>query len=451
MRCIRTFGAAIVLVGTLAAGRAWAQTVTLPTIRATKTPEMALLEQMIAYLKTPNGKPKLAVDAKDTTRFACDLATLAITPYTRKELTTAQDAETDSTKKRMELVDSAKKANVAIETLAPRRVSQKLNQVRATSLETVPRKRSDVNVPDGLAAILTAAPASCDLAHEVLEPTIHQIILAYTAVETNAAIKSHLDSLELVARANTIRRDLRERHWFPVKSHDDATAFWRQPSASSLNIGAISGSGDQGATFTELTSRFLHAARLSFNTVIASTKDSSAASASSSKATTKPDTATSSSTVSRFLNGGGLLNLAVAYPMVHFGEANGSADFLGVLAPRFGATLPVLGASQRDTTLMYDAGSEFMFKSADFVDGVGVFIQSRIGVAGGSPKFMGLIGDADKHRTGYQTVTGGISLDDRFLITLSRTVSGPHALQNTGWQIGVSLARSASTPAAVSK
>jgi len=107
----------------------------------------------------------------------------------------------------------------------------------------------------------------------------------------------------------------------------------------------------------------------------------------------------------------------------------------------------VLGANHRDTTLMYDAGAEFVFKSIDDLGGLGVYFQTRVGFAGGSPTFMRLIGDADQHHTGYQTVTGGITIDDRFVVTLSRTVSGPRSLQQTGWQVGVSLSRSASSPA----
>jgi hypothetical protein len=277
------------------------------------------------------------------------------------------------------------------------------------------------------------------------EIDIQRIMGKYLDVETDVARSALLDTLGRVALANVIERELRERHWFPVQSHDQAMLFWKQPAASSLNIGAVSGSADQGATFTELTSRFLQPLRISINTVIASGKDSTVqAQTTPGTSTAAPvDTGASATAISRFLNGGGLLNIAMSFPFVHYGLSNGAADFIGVIAPRVGGTLPVLGASARDTTMMYDAGPEFFFKSGDYIDGIGVFFQSRIALAGGTSRFMSLIGDANRSRTWYQTLSAGLSLDDKYLITLNRAVSGPHAIQR-GWQVGITLARAAS-------
>jgi len=449
---IRSSYAAMVLLSA-ALGIVGAQAVTLPTIRASKTPEVTLLDQFIRAMQQPGNQPALVAEhPTDGTKYKCDLVALAITPYTRREVDRAR-AFAESAASLTGPQDSAKlrdlttKAGLTPATAQRGTVSKR--SLFAEFLTNVKPTRKHANLPpDGLAEILEQAPASCNLFIELGQDDVHAIIAPYVEAETSSVERGRLDSLERVARANVIQRQLRDRNWSPARSHDEATAFWKQPGASSLNIGAISGGGDQGATYTELTSRFLHAVRVSFSAVIASGKDSTPAArtgaGSGSAASAKSDSGANGTAISRFLNGGGLLNVAAAYPLVHYGQSNGAADFLGIIAPRFGGTLPVLGASQRDTTLMYDAGSEFMFKSADAVGGVGIYFQTRIGYAGGSPNFMRLIGDGGRHRTGYQTVTGGISLDDRFLVTMSRTVSGPHSLQQTGWQIGVSLARGGS-------
>lgn len=407
-----------------AAPRANAQAVTLPTIRASKTPEMTLLDQMIRTMQSPAGRPPSVKTATEIEQFNCALAKLALSPYSQPEVSSA---------------DAVAKADSA--------AGGSKEGARATILgRFMPKKHGAEELPDGLVDVLRGAPPNCDLTNAVSQSDVRHALDRYTRLETDRDAHARLDSLERVAAANVIRRDLRLRHWFPARSDDEAAAFWRQPAAASLNIGAISGSNNEGATFTELTSRFLHVFRMSFNTVIASGKHSAASTVATNPSTAaKTDSGPSASTISRFLNGGGLLNIATAYPIVHYGRSSGAADLLAVVAPRFGATLPVLGVSQRDTTLMYDLGTEVVFKSSDYSDGVGVFLQTRLGYAGGSPRFMRLIGDAGVRRTGYQTVTGGVSLDGRFLIALSRTVAGPHSLQGTGWQIGVSLARGGSS------
>lgn len=432
-----------------------AQAVILPTIRANKTPEVTLLNQMIRLMQQPESKPRrLVLHPGDTTKFGCDLGALALTPYTRREIEAARK-NADSAIAFARARDFASYRRLTSRMMLPSvdrdSVVQLRNSLIGDFLTTHLSKRGSMRInPDGLAEILASVPVACGDLSESGQVDVRRIVRPYLADETDINKHQRLDSLERVGVANVIQRELRDRNWFAARSHDEATAFWRQPAASALNIGAISGGGDQGATYTELTSRFLHALRLSFNTVIASGKDSTLPSGGASTPTkadaTKSDTGASGTAISRFLNGGGLLNVAAAYPVIHYGQSDGSADFLGVFAPRFGGTLPVLGASQRDTTLMYDAGGEFMFKSADAIGGVGLYFQTRIGWAGGSPSFMRLIGDGGRQRTGYQTVTGGIALDDRFLVTMSRTVSGPHSLQATGWQLGVSLARSAASP-----
>jgi len=433
---------------TLVAARVGAQAVTLPTIRANKTPERELLTQMVTAMREPANQPSKLRTRDDTLQFKCAMGSIALTPYTSDEVKDAGRAG-ESAIAAERAFRSANKASVP----AAANDTVGFGQVRrsgfARSLNAVATKPT-IRMPDGLAEILDWIPPACVLQSDMTQDAVHDLVEPYRAAEKDKPKTARLDSLERVASANVVQRELRERRLFSVRSHDDAVAFWKQPSASALNIGAISGGGDQGATYVELASRFLKAVRFSFSTVMATGKDSAATTPA---ATTKPtdaakiDTTASGSTITRFLNGGGLLNVAAAYPLVHLGKPNGAADFVGLLAPRGGVTLPVLGANHRDTTLMYDAGAEFVFKSIDDLGGLGVYFQTRVGFAGGSPTFMRLIGDADQHHTGYQTVTGGITIDDRFVVTLSRTVSGPRSLQQTGWQVGVSLSRSASSPA----
>ncbi len=428
---------------TLVAARLGAQAVTLPTIRSTKSAERDLLTQMVKAMQEGASQPSRLRTADDSLWFKCQLGQIALTSFTKRELALARGFG-DSVVTATQLVaDKLFPGKSVRDTAVERRVK---NAGFARSMEKEIPARSSAPMPDGLAEVLDRIPAACPNLPELTQDGVHQIVESYREFEADNTKRARLDSLERVAGANVVQRELRERRIRPVRSHDDAVEFWQQPSGSTLNIGAISGGNEEGATYTELGSRILHAFRFSFSAVIASGKDSGSAGAKPGDAT-KEDSSANGATISRFLNGGGLLNVGVAYPLVHLGKPNGSADFMGLFAPRFGGTLPVLGASGRDTTLVYDLGTEFMFKSIDQLGGIGLYFQTRLGYAGGSPTFMRLIGDGDNRHTGYQTVTAGFTVDDRFIISMSKTVSGPRSLQQTGWQVGVSLARSASSPA----
>lgn len=427
---------------TLVAARAGAQAVTLPTIRTTKSPEMELLTQMLRAMREPANQPSRLKTADDTLLFKCQMGEIALTPFTKREIDRARGfGDSVSTATQLVAANLSPTKKVPADSASARRVK---NAGIVTSLKKIAPPKASALMPDGLADVLDWIPANCGIAPELTESGVHQIVEPYREFENDKSKGQRLDSLERVASANVVQRELRERSFRPVRSHDDAVEFWQQPSGSTLNIGAISGGNEQGATYTELGSRILHAFRFSFSAVIASGKDSTTSKVGDA---TKEDSSANGATISRFLNGGGLVNVGVAYPLAHLGTSNGSADFLGIFAPRFGGTLPVLGASGRDTTLVYDLGTEFMFKSLDKLGGLGLYFQTRLGYAGGSPTFMRLIGDGANRHTGYQTVTAGFTIDDRFIVSMSKTVSGPRSLQQTGWQVGVSLARGASSPA----
>ncbi|MEO7455244.1 MAG: hypothetical protein ABIY52_03225 [Gemmatimonadaceae bacterium] len=426
---------------------ATAQTVTLPTIRTGKSLEAAMLNHFVDLVRTEMESLGIAkVYGKDhADSINCDLTKLALAAFDSAELRTLLDTGARG---------SGNNALAASTTIAGQRTAQlslNIQQAYQEHSRGVARNAS----ARALSEAVKYAPASCKIFPRLKDEDIRDIIERYLEAETNVDRKARLDTLGRAALANVIQTTLRSRHWLPARTHDEAMAFWKQSSNSSLNVGAVSGSGDKGATFTEITSRFLHPIRISINAVLAATKDTakSASIASGSGAQTSKGAlgsavakdSTSASTVTRFLNGGGLFNVAAALPWLHYGTSSGAADVVALVAARVGGTLPVLGATASDTTMLYDVGTELFFKSTDRIDGIGFFMQSRIAVAGGSKRFMTLIGDAEKRQTAYQTVSVGLTIDDKYLITVSRTIAGPHSLQ-TGWQIGTTLARSAAAP-----
>lgn len=432
------------------AATASCQTVTLPIMRSGKSIEVTMLRH--ALLDVERDADSLAIikgGALSRDSLRCDLAQLSLAPYTLKELREALDSAAVRTRAKSDT--AATKAAPAPVTADERTRATRDTSARSLfgrELALLGRRRGRRPADEtqqGLSELMQKAPDGCRLDVPPSESYVRVTVERYLDSEKDVERRARLDSLGRIALANVIQAKLRERHFVPVKTHDQALAFWKQSSSSTLNVGAIGGSGDLGTAFTELTSRFLHPVRLSINAVIAAAKDS-ATNASTTPSTTS-DTGKSESAIARFLNGGGLINLAAAWPWVHVGSASGAGDLIGLLSSRVGATLPVLGASARDTTLMYDAGADFFLKSADYADHIGVYVQSRAGFAGGSQRFMASIGEPDRKHTWYQTVSLGLSLDEKYLITFSRTVSGPHSLQ-TGWQIGTTLARSAALPSA---
>ena len=446
---MRTILRLVLLVGLCFPMLARAQTVTLPTIRTGKALEVDQLNRFLEVVRKDRDslgiKTQAVTYARDT--VDCDLTRLALAAFTDAEIRSLlakspPDGDTGASAKTVIALDNRTRALLAT-SIEKMRQQDSRGEARTSSA----RALSDV---------FRKAPSGCKISSPPSELEVRNIIERYLEAETDVDTKARLDTLGRAAIANVIQTKLRERQWFPARTHDQAMAFWKQSSNSSLNVGAVNGSGDKGTTFTEITSRFLHPIRISINAVLAATKDSARSAAAPASpvailasrlapATADSRDSTSASTVTRFLNGGGLFNVAAAFPWLHLGTSSGAADFVGLLSSRVGATLPMLGATAQDTTMLYDVGTELFFKSTDRIDGIGFFVQSRIAVAGGSRRFMTLIGDANAKWTAYQTLSVGLTLDDKYLITVSRTLAGPHSLQ-TGWQIGTTLARSAASP-----
>ena len=154
-----------------------------------------------------------------------------------------------------------------------------------------------------------------------------------------------------------------------------------------------------------------------------------------------------------FINGGGVV---IAYAELASGQRHVAgfrfhADLFGLAehgryVNTTRAVTPVtifrLPVSELTPILQHDAGLEFHIKSVDLTDGVGIFLQTRAAWAGGTSKFGSLLGvDNGKNNFGYSTLSTGFSFGGRYLITASRTLSGPRTLRDLGWQVGLTALR----------
>jgi hypothetical protein len=253
-------------------------------------------------------------------------------------------------------------------------------------------------------------------------------------------LRARLDSLGRTAELVVTERKT-ERLFFPVRTTEQGRVFWKQQGFAPLNLGALTGSKSAGAAFTELTSPLLHAFRLSLNTVIASkTEDEDDV-----EVPEDPDDGNGNETeLTRFLNGGGQLNIAGAMPVFHFGRRSGSATVLMLFAPRVGVTLGALGAVQTDETAFVDPAVEVHFASTEVTEKIGFFGQLRAGRAIGGDDFAENLGLPKSSRTfGYTNTAFGLMFGGRYLLSGGRTLDGPRAMRKLGWQVGVTLMRSA--------
>jgi hypothetical protein len=271
--------------------------------------------------------------------------------------------------------------------------------------------------------------------------------------ERDEILRGRLDTLSRIARLVVIERELATRHLAPVRGHEQAAVFWQQQGVSPLNLGSVSGGGNNGAAHTELASPLLHAIRVSLNAIVAGAKESSPSPASAiigaraagrlyaaDDASGSPPS--SETALTRFVDGGGLFNLALAWPAWHKGASNGAIDGMLLVAPRISGTLPALGASARDSTLFVDGGVELHLRSTDIADGVGLFSQLRFSEAAGTKNFgdlMGVLGG--KNHFAYIQFAAGFLLGGKYLVTAGRTLSGPRSLRNLAWQVGVTVIR----------
>ncbi len=260
------------------------------------------------------------------------------------------------------------------------------------------------------------------------------------------ALRARLDSLGRVARLVVIERKLR-RGLVPVHSSEQARVFWRQRGLSPLNMGALTGNGSAGAAFTELAAPLLHAVRLSLNTVLSSsnkTAEKSTASASrTGAAAAETETTGDETELTRFLNGGGQLNIGASLPLLFTGRRDGAISLMVLAAPRVGATVGALGAFNQDKSAFVDPAVEIHIGSTDAVEHVGFFTQTRSGYASGGSKFGEALGVGAKSGFAYTNFAAGLIFGDRYLLTGGRTISGPAAMRNLGWQVGVTVIRGA--------
>ena len=251
-------------------------------------------------------------------------------------------------------------------------------------------------------------------------------------------LKARLDSLGRLARLVVIERKL-DRGWFPVHSTEQARVFWRQRGFSPLNVGALTGSGTAGAAYTELASPLLHAIRLSLNTVLATSENNDDDSSGNGEANTGGD----ETELTRFLNGGGQVNVGAALPAYSFGTRNGAFSFLALLAPRVGATVGALGAVESDRSAFIDPAVELHLGSSDASERVGFFAQLRSGYAAGGRDFGEALGlEGGDRAFAYANAAVGLVFADRYLLSAGRSIAGPKPLQRLGWQVGITVIRS---------
>lgn len=296
--------------------------------------------------------------------------------------------------------------------------------------------RDDRNAKAALAAFIAVRPDSARASElpEVSEFETGDLLASLRRDETDQIRRAALDTISMAARAVVIERKLRTRKFFPVRSREQASTFWRQPEFSVLGVGVVGGSASGGIAFTELGSPILHALRVSINAVVAASeeKEDTAGGDAAAEPTEQSD-----ATLSRFVNGGGLVNLGFALPAAIISVPEGQFSAMVLLAPRVGATLPIVGGTNRDTTIMYDAGLELHLRSVDASDGVGLIAQLRSAWAVGSSSFGELLGVKDgKDSFGYSTVSFGFLFGGRYMVTASRSVLGPASFRDRGWQVG---------------
>lgn len=245
--------------------------------------------------------------------------------------------------------------------------------------------------------------------------------------------QAQVDTLTRLAVALIILRKFDERDGFaPVRNRAQAEVFWAQQGLAPLSVGAIAASQNSSVAFTELAAPILHFLRVSVNAVLAAKKDDAA----------KPATAADNeAAVQRLATGGGLVNLAFAWPAVHFQDAPNEKSVSLLVVPRLGFTSPQLGAQQADsTTLNLDSGVELHGKFLDLAGGVGLVGQVRWAYAVGSRRFgesLGLSSD----RVGYATAAFGFAFARRYMVTFSRVVGGPRVIRKPDWTVGLTAVR----------
>jgi hypothetical protein len=213
---------------------------------------------------------------------------------------------------------------------------------------------------------------------------------------------------------------------FPVRSTLDAVCFWRQGSMSALSTATLSAASDQSSAYVEVlayTMKLLHG---SVAGVVASSKDS-----------TK-----NKSDLQRLIAGGGSSVFGLALPVAMFADAAQTYYSSVILSPRVGVDLPALGSTARTGNTSYDLGADAIFKATSYENNLGVVLHLRSGWITGSADYFQRLGLTDSHRFNYATYALGVTIQQAYVITVSRPFWGPSVLQELGTQIGVTAYRS---------
>jgi hypothetical protein len=256
-------------------------------------------------------------------------------------------------------------------------------------------------------------------------------------VDQDSPRRARLDTLARVARLVVIERKL-GRVVMPVLTTDQARVFWRQNGVSPLNMAGVTGGGTTGAAFTELASPLLHAVRLSLSTVFASSNETPAA------PTTPPAPApvTGDATeLTRFLSGGGQLNVGGAWPILFGRTSTGSIGGMLLFAPRLSGTLSALGATTEDANAFVDPAVELHVTSVDALEGVGFYAQVRTGHVVGGDGIKATFGTT-RSKFEYAHVAAGLLFGNKYLLAAGKPIRGPASLMEREWQVGVTVLRS---------
>lgn len=421
-----------------------AQTVTLPSIRTTGLdPETRRLARLLRFVE-------VAHRARPDSTQADSLRTLRLDNALTR-LATAGLSE-----RALETLDTASRRGPGVTSATPYR--REGDELRLRVLSRLAR-----GDPAGRRLLLSGDTLPVRGYDDLDEKETGGLLQEFVDFEPSGELRDSLQTLQQVARLVVVRRKLRTRAFFPVRAHEQAREFWRQQGFSTLNIASFTSGGERGAAFTEFASPILHAVRLSLSGVLATGGSGTSTSGSGSGASGGPTTTrgesqkgdkspASEDALTRFVNGGGLVNAAGAWPVWHYvtrtaSEPNGAFAGTLLLTQRVGATLPRVDGAPRDSsTLMSDSGLEIHLRSTDFGvgagGGVGAFAQLRLAYAAGSDRFgdqLGIANQADDF--GYVSVTYGLFFAGRYLVTAGRIVAGPPTLRGLGWQIGLTAVR----------
>jgi hypothetical protein len=291
--------------------------------------------------------------------------------------------------------------------------------------------------------------------HQILsvdETETIQVGSALQVGETDEARKGKLDELARTARLTVIERELAV-HWLPVRSSDQAYAYWRQAGLSPLNVGSVVASGTSAAAMTEIAAPMIHSVRLSLNAVVATSKPSAASttpatqptsSGGSGSAALAAGTTTngnSSDALSQLLSAGGQLNANAALPLFSWRDPEKESAATLLFMTRLGGTSGNLGATQSDATAYVDPGLDLHLTTLDLVSNIGAFAQMRLARA---TVGQALRTSLDVPKTfSYTAISGGLIVSGKYLISVGRTMGKPASLAKTRWQWGVSVLNSA--------